>query len=198
MVSNAIPLIARLLLQHQQAFEQLLGNAAASNQQQQGQPSTPEDLLAALVRVWCDAFDSIAQPLARKLAACGLAALIGFPVEVGSVCFEHVQFFSCRAEDKVVISCCLFLCIYGATRRLLRWASHRNRYVAAATATRHAGVAVSCLEFTQSAEPSFETPPPQHAARVLSCHCRFWHLAALAPRVQLCVEVSVTYGVMIS
>jgi hypothetical protein len=90
LVSNAILLFARLLLQHQQAFEQLLGSAAAAGmqpqqqqqQQQQGGGSSPEGLLLAFVCVLCDAFDSIAQPLARKLAACGLAALLAFPVEV--------------------------------------------------------------------------------------------------------------------
>jgi hypothetical protein len=43
----------------------------------------------ALLGVWCDAFDSIAQPLARKLAACGLAAVLAFPVEVGPASFAH-------------------------------------------------------------------------------------------------------------
>lgn len=85
LVANSLALFARLLLQHPAAFEQLLGNAAAaatgSGQQQQG-GSNPETLLLALVSVWCEAFDSIAQPLARKLAACGLAALIGLPVKV--------------------------------------------------------------------------------------------------------------------
>jgi hypothetical protein len=93
--ANAILLFARLLLQNQPAFEQMLGAAAAcgisagpagsSEQQQQQQGcsgSTPEQLLLALVAVWCDAFDSIAQPLARKLAACALAALLGLPVKV--------------------------------------------------------------------------------------------------------------------
>lgn len=87
LVSNAILLFPRLLLQHQQAFEQLLGAAAAAGiqaqqQQQQACGSVPEALLMALVGLLCDAFDSIAQPLARKLAACGLAALLAFPVEV--------------------------------------------------------------------------------------------------------------------
>jgi hypothetical protein len=85
LVSNALLLFARLLLQHQKAFEQLLGSAAAAGvcpPQQQGSSSSPEGLLAALVCIWCDAFDSIAQPLARKLAACGLASLLAFPVEV--------------------------------------------------------------------------------------------------------------------
>jgi hypothetical protein len=86
LVSNAILLFPRLLLQHQQAFEQLLGAAAAAGvqpqQQQQSAGSSPEGLLMALVGLLCDAFDSIAQPLARKLAACGLAALLAFPVEV--------------------------------------------------------------------------------------------------------------------
>lgn len=117
MVSNAIPLMARLLLQHQQAFEQLLGNAAASNQQQQGQPSTPEDLLAALVRVWCDAFDSIAQPLARKLAACGLAALLGFPVEVGNI-FQACQLFHVVLEARLSQTACFHA--YGAMPWLLK------------------------------------------------------------------------------
>lgn len=89
LVSNAILLFPRLLLQHQQAFEQLLGAAAAAGiqpqhqqQQQQVPGSGPEALLMALVGLLCDAFDSITQPLARKLAACGLAALLAFPVEV--------------------------------------------------------------------------------------------------------------------
>lgn len=86
LVSNALLLFARLLLQHQPAFEQLLSSFAAdsSHQQQQQQAGSPEAVLMALVGVWCDAFDSIAQPLARKLAACGLAALLAFPVEVGA------------------------------------------------------------------------------------------------------------------
>jgi hypothetical protein len=91
-VSNALLLFPRLLLQHQQAFEQLLGNAAASGSVAAAgaggvklppqAASTPEGLLTALLGLWCDAFDSIVQPLARKLAACGLAALLAFPVEV--------------------------------------------------------------------------------------------------------------------
>ncbi|WIA20395.1 hypothetical protein OEZ85_004815 [Tetradesmus obliquus] len=88
-VANSLALFARLLLQHPAAFEQLLGNAAAAGiraadpqqQQQQGGGSSPEALLLGLVSVWCEAFDSIAQPLARKLAACGLAALLGLPVK---------------------------------------------------------------------------------------------------------------------
>lgn len=86
LVSNALLVFARLLLQHQAAFEQLLSSAAADSshpQQQQQQAGSPEAVLMVLVGVWCDAFDSIAQPLARKLAACGLAALLAFPVEVG-------------------------------------------------------------------------------------------------------------------
>jgi hypothetical protein len=90
-VANSLALFARLLLQYPAAFEQLLGSAAAAGirannpQQQQhqaGGSSSPEELLLGLVAVWCDAFDSIAQPLARKLAACGLAALLGLPVKV--------------------------------------------------------------------------------------------------------------------
>ncbi|WIA40697.1 hypothetical protein OEZ86_004393 [Tetradesmus obliquus] len=88
-VANSLALFARLLLQHPAAFEQLLGNAAAAGiraadpqqQQQQGGGSSPEALLLGLVSVWCETFDSIAQPLARKLAACGLAALLGLPVK---------------------------------------------------------------------------------------------------------------------
>jgi hypothetical protein len=90
-VANSLALFARLLLQHPAAFEQLLGSAAAAgisvgNQQQQQQDggSSPEALLLGLVSVWCEAFDSIAQPLARKLAACGLAALLGLPVKVSA------------------------------------------------------------------------------------------------------------------
>lgn len=87
LVANSLALFARLLLQHPAAFEQLLGSAAAATtstgQQQQGS-SSPEALLLALVSVWCEAFDSIAQPLARKLAACGLAAVIGLPVKVSA------------------------------------------------------------------------------------------------------------------
>jgi hypothetical protein len=90
LVSNALLVFARLLLQHQAAFEQLLSSTAAASsshpQQQQQQVGSPEAVLMALVGVLCDAFDSIAQPLARKLAACGLAALLAFPVEVGWHC----------------------------------------------------------------------------------------------------------------
>jgi hypothetical protein len=94
-VANSLALFARLLLQHPTAFEQLLGSAAAAGisatqqqqqqQQQQGGGSSPEALLLGLVSVWCEAFDSIVQPLARKLAACGLAALLGLPVKVGAM-----------------------------------------------------------------------------------------------------------------
>jgi hypothetical protein len=94
-VANSLALFARLLLQHPAAFEHLLGSAAAAGisagsqqqqQQQDGGGSSPEALLLGLVSVWCDAFDSIAQPLARKLAACGLAALLGLPVKVNTDC----------------------------------------------------------------------------------------------------------------
>jgi hypothetical protein len=91
-VANSLVLFARLLLQHPAAFEQLLGSTSAAGisattqqqqqQQQQGGGSSPEALLLGLVSVWCEAFDSIAQPLARKLAACGLAALLRLPVKV--------------------------------------------------------------------------------------------------------------------
>lgn len=102
LVSNALPLFARLALQHPAAFEQLLGGAAAAGvavapevaalaalpagpgqqQQQQAVLAGPEGLLVGLVGLWCESFDSIAQPLARKLAACGLAALLALPVKV--------------------------------------------------------------------------------------------------------------------
>ncbi|KAF6254078.1 hypothetical protein COO60DRAFT_1642619 [Scenedesmus sp. NREL 46B-D3] len=83
-VANSLALFARLLLQHPAAFEQLLGSAAAAGVRagsQQGGGSSAEALLLGLVCVWCGAFDSIAQPLARKLAGCGLAALLGLPVK---------------------------------------------------------------------------------------------------------------------
>jgi hypothetical protein len=99
-VANSLALLARLLLQNPKAFEQLIGRAAAAGtataadqqQQQQQQASVPggggsrsaEELLLALVTLWCEGFDSIAQPLARKLSACGLAALLGLPVKVSS------------------------------------------------------------------------------------------------------------------
>jgi hypothetical protein len=102
-VANSLALFARLLLQHPSAFEQLLGSAAAAGvragdpqqqqqqqQQQDGGSSSPEALLLGLVSVWCEAFDSIAQPLARKLAACGLAALLGLPVKVRHFDVSHV------------------------------------------------------------------------------------------------------------
>jgi len=99
-VANSLALFARLLLQNPKAFEQMIGHAAAAGstsavhlqqQQQQILPGTPgggssrsaEGVLLALVTLWCEAFDSIAQPLARKLSACGLAALLGLPVKVG-------------------------------------------------------------------------------------------------------------------
>jgi hypothetical protein len=107
LVSNAILVFARLLLQHQHAFEQLLGSAAAAagiqpqqQQQQHGGSSSPEGLLLALVGVLCDAFDSIAQPLARKLAACCLAALLAFPVEVRLLAAHCV--FWCLASHPAI------------------------------------------------------------------------------------------------
>lgn len=100
LVSNAILLFARLILQQQQVFEQLLGSAAAASsgggasdhqQQQQAGSSTPEGLLMALVGTLCEKFDTIAQPLARKLSVCALAALLGLPVEVRSSFHQHPQ-----------------------------------------------------------------------------------------------------------
>lgn len=121
LVSNAVLLFARLVLQHQQAFEQLLGSAAAAGihpqqQQQQAGGSSPGVLLLAVVGVLCDAFDSIAQPLARKLAACGLAALLAFPVEVGSstVGCGCLRLWSFDDGSKLVIMlvCQQYVCRY--------------------------------------------------------------------------------------
>lgn len=83
-VADSLALIGRLLLQCPSAFEQLVGAAAAAGIGASGGGAGPEDLLMFLASLWCEAFDAIAQPLARKLAACALATLIGFPVKVRS------------------------------------------------------------------------------------------------------------------
>lgn len=90
-VANSLALFGRLLLQNLSAFEQLLGSAVAAGVYSTGAASGPEGLLIALVGSWCEAFDSIAQPLARKLAACALTTLIGLPVKVSSyACLKYV------------------------------------------------------------------------------------------------------------
>eukprot|EP00878_Enallax_costatus_P033052 GHUV01036429.1.p1 GENE.GHUV01036429.1~~GHUV01036429.1.p1 ORF type:complete len:379 (+),score=66.51 GHUV01036429.1:725-1861(+) len=80
-VANSLTLIGRLLLQSPSAFEQLIGTAAAADIGASGAATGPEVLLVSLGSLWCEAFDSIAQPLARKLSACALATLIGLPVK---------------------------------------------------------------------------------------------------------------------
>jgi len=86
--ANAFGLYARLLTQNRAAFEQLLGNCAAAGMQlpdryKAEQGLTPaEQLLAVFAELWCDQFDAIAVPLARKLSALGLCGLLALPSKV--------------------------------------------------------------------------------------------------------------------
>lgn len=76
-VANCLGLLGRLLLQNPGAFQQLLLAAGGSPGAAGAAPGgSPEAAVGALAELWVDKFDSIAQPLARKLSALALAALL--------------------------------------------------------------------------------------------------------------------------
>lgn len=87
-VANALGLFARLLLQNPGAFEQLLGSCAAAGLQPPSSYQAPaglqpaEKLLGALIDLWCDRFDAIAVPVARKLSGLGLCSMLGIHSKV--------------------------------------------------------------------------------------------------------------------
>lgn len=84
--ANALALFARLLLASPPAFQQLFAAAAAAGvapppgcAAAAGAASAPEALLAALLALWLETFDSISNPAARRLSALALCASLGLP-----------------------------------------------------------------------------------------------------------------------
>ncbi len=81
-VANSLGVLARLLLQNPGAFQQLVVATAAASGGGGGGPAvaaTPEQVVHALTEIWVDKFDSITNPLARKLSALALCALLALP-----------------------------------------------------------------------------------------------------------------------
>jgi len=76
-VANALGVFARLLLQNPGAFQQLLLAAAAGGAAAAG--SGAERVVGALTELWVDRMDCVAAPLARKLSALALCALLPLP-----------------------------------------------------------------------------------------------------------------------
>ena len=84
-VANALGVVARLLLANPAAFQQLVASVAA------GAAGVPvpaaaaaagggvEGVIGALAALWVDKMDAVAQPLARKLHALALCALLALP-----------------------------------------------------------------------------------------------------------------------
>jgi hypothetical protein len=78
-VANALGVIARLVLVNPPASQQLLATAGAAGAP--GGGGGPDAAAGALAALWVDAFDSIAAPLARKLSALALCALLALPTK---------------------------------------------------------------------------------------------------------------------
>ncbi|GBF94095.1 hypothetical protein Rsub_07082 [Raphidocelis subcapitata] len=79
-VANGLSLLARLAVSNPGAFQQQLLSAAAASGAGGGAAGV-EAVVGALTGLWVDRFDSIGQPLARKLNALALAALLPLPTK---------------------------------------------------------------------------------------------------------------------
>ncbi|KAI8476158.1 MAG: armadillo-type protein [Monoraphidium minutum] len=78
--ANALGVAGRLLLQHPAAFQQILLSATAdAGGGGGGGGGDAERAVGALTDVWVERFDSIGPPLARKLSALALCALLPLP-----------------------------------------------------------------------------------------------------------------------
>lgn len=80
-VGNTMCLMSRLLLVNPAAFQDLLVSSAVAGALPASYTLRPHDapterLLGCLLELWTEHFDSVAQPLARKLCAAGLAACL--------------------------------------------------------------------------------------------------------------------------
>jgi hypothetical protein len=85
--ANVLGVVARLSLQNPAAFRQLLAEAAASAAAAPGsgggggEQQRLEAAVGALAALWVERFDSIGPPLARKLSAAALCALLPLPTK---------------------------------------------------------------------------------------------------------------------